>query len=146
MSTLRRYDPLRLLEEFDQAFSQGWNKKALADPSSVATSAWSPEVDISETAEKFQLHMDLPGVKKDDIDVSMEGNVLTVRGKKESKSEDHSTRYHRTERVYGEFHRQFSLPDTADGHSIAANFKDGVLDIAIPKVEKKQSKKIEIGS
>ena len=113
---------------------------------SVATAAWAPAVDIKEEKDKFVLHADLPGVRPDETDVSMEDGVLTIKGEKKSEAITEKDGYKRVERTYGSFHRRFSLPDTANSEEISAKSKNGVLEIIIPKRQSVQPKKITVTS
>ncbi len=113
---------------------------------SVATAAWAPAVDIKEEKDKFVLHADLPGVRPDETDVSMEDGVLTIKGEKKSEAITEKDGYKRVERTYGSFHRRFSLPDTANSEEISAKSKNGVLEIIIPKRQSVQPKKIAVTS
>ena len=112
----------------------------------VATAAWAPAVDIKEEKDKFVLHADLPGVRPDETDVSMEDGVLTIKGEKKSEAITEKDGYKRVERTYGSFHRRFSLPDTANSEEISAKSKNGVLEIIIPKRQSVQPKKIVVTS
>jgi len=117
-----------------------------AGESSVATAEWAPAVDIKEEVDKFVIHADIPGVKPEDIEVSMEAGVLTVKGQKESEAKTEKEGYKRVERSYGSFYRRFSLPDSADGDAINAKSKYGVLEIIIPKREAVKPKRIDVKS
>ena len=111
---------------------------------SVATAEWAPAVDIKELDNSFVLHADIPGVKPEDISVTMEEGVLTIKGEKKTAAETEKEGYKRVERTYGSFYRRFSLPDTADAEAISAKSKDGVLEITIPKREAVKPKKINV--
>ena len=101
-------------------------------------------MDIKEAADKFIIYADIPGVKPEDIDVSMEAGVLTVRGKKESEVKTEKEGYKRVERSTGSFYRRFSLPDSANDEAINAKCKLGVLEIVIPKKEAVKPKRINV--
>ena len=90
---------------------------------SIATAEWAPAVDIKEEADKFVIYADIPGVKPENIEVSMEAGVLTVKGEKESETKTEKEGYKRVERTSGSFYRRFSLPDSADGDAINAKCK-----------------------
>lgn len=113
---------------------------------SSATAEWAPAVDIKEESDRFVLHADLPGVKPEQIDVSMENGVLTIKGEKKTEAKTEKEGYKRIERTYGSFYRRFSLPDTANPDAISAVSKNGVLEITIPKRESVQPKKINVSS
>ena len=104
---------------------------------------WAPSVDIDEQDDKYLITADLPGVDKNNIDVKLENGMLSIRGEKHTESETRGKR-HRTERFHGTFARSFTLPDSVDADKVDANYKDGVLTLAIPKVEKAKPKSIDI--
>lgn len=103
-----------------------------------------PVVDIYDEGNEVVIHAELPGIKKEDIDVRVENNVLTLRGKKERKEEVKEEGYYRTERVYGNFSRSFSLPNTVDVSKIGAEYRDGVLTLRVPKAETAKPRQIEV--
>ena len=107
---------------------------------------WSPAVDIKEEANSYVIHADVPGIKPEDIDISLEDDVLTIRGERKLDNEAEKEGYKRIERVRGTFFRQFNLPDTADQNKVTANCKDGVLEVIIQKQEKVLPKKITINA
>ena len=107
---------------------------------------WSPAVDIKEEDGRYIIHADLPGIKAEDIDVSVEDDVLTIRGERKFDNEETKDGYKRIERMRGSFYRRFSLPDTADQNKVSAECKDGVLEVAIEKQEKVLPKKITVKS
>ena len=106
--------------------------------------SWSPAVDIYDKGSEVVIHAELPGMKKEDIDVRVENNVLTIRGKKERKEEVKEEGYFRTERAYGSFSRSFSLPSTVDVTKIGAEYKDGVLTLHVPKAEEAKPRQIDV--
>jgi HSP20 family protein len=106
--------------------------------------SWSPAVDIFDKGGEVVIHAELPGIKKEDIDVRVENNVLTLSGKKERKEEVKEEGYFRTERTYGSFSRSFSLPSTVNLSKIAAEYKDGVLTLRLPKAEDAKPRQIEV--
>jgi HSP20 family protein len=106
--------------------------------------SWSPTVDIFDKGGEVVIHADLPGIKKEDIDVRVENNLLTIRGKKERKEEVKEEGYFRTERTFGAFSRSFSLPNTVEVGKIQADYKDGVLTLRLPKAEEAKPRQIEV--
>jgi HSP20 family protein len=106
--------------------------------------SWSPVVDIYDKGGEVVIHAELPGMKKEDIDIRVENNVLTIRGKKERKEEVKEEGYFRSERAYGTFSRSFSLPTTVDVKKISAEYKDGVLTLSLPKAEEAKPRQIEV--
>ena len=103
--------------------------------------------DIHENDKAFVLTLDMPGVKKEDIQIELQAQMLSIVGRRQREShiETKDARFHRSERRFGEFRRVFSLPENVNGDHIEANFDNGVLSIALPKVEKEQAKRITIG-
>lgn len=134
----RFYNPLRLL------VNNLYQDPLYAEESRITASHWLPAVDIKEEANAFLIHADLPGLDEKDIDISLDKNILAIKGKREEIHRDEKKNYHRFERSRGEFYRQFSLPNSVDSENIQASFKKGVLEIKIPKKEVLKSKKIEI--
>jgi HSP20 family protein len=139
-----RYKPWNLLDQLQQELELSRGDKS--GEGAVATAEWAPAVDIKEEVDKFVIHADIPGVKPEDIEVSMEAGVLTVKGEKESEAKTKKEGYKRVERTYGSFYRRFSLPDTADGDAINAKCKHGVLEIIIPKREAVKPKRISVAA
>jgi len=141
--TLVRYEPWSMLNQLRREMErmvEGEN----AEGSAIATSDWTPSVDIKETDTAFEIKADIPGVDPKDIEVNMENGVLTIKGERESEKKDEREGYKRIEREWGTFYRRFSLPDTADAGKISAKSKNGVLEITIPKQEKVQPRKIAV--
>ncbi|MFL5507399.1 MAG: Hsp20/alpha crystallin family protein [Gemmatimonadales bacterium] len=130
----------RLNTMLDDAFA---NWPSLGENGSV-TSAWVPAVDITENKETVRITTELPGVQPEDVKLSVENNVLTIRGEKRSTHEEKNDRMHRYERQYGSFERTFSLPGTVDVDRIEARYDNGVLTVEMPKVERAKPKQIEI--
>lgn len=139
--SLVRYEPWGLLNQLSKEFDRGFRGTESSD---VATSDWTPAVDIKENADGFVIVADVPGVDPKDIEVHMENGILTIKGERESEKKEEKEGYKRVERSYGSFYRRFSMPETADASKINAKSKNGVLEITIPKQEKVQARKIEV--
>ena len=105
---------------------------------------WVPACDIYETAKEIVLKIELPGLKKDDVAVSIENNVLMIRGERKFEEEVKRENFHRVERNYGEFLRTFTLPTFIDANKVLAEFKDGLLMVFLPKREEAKPKQIEV--
>jgi len=105
---------------------------------------WAPSVDVSETEGEYQIKAEIPDVKKEDVKVTLEDGVLTIQGERKQEKEVKGKRYHRVERSYGRFARSFTLPDVIDEEKVKAEFKDGILNLALPKSEKAKPKAIEV--
>jgi HSP20 family protein len=141
---IARYEPWSLLNQLHRELDRA--REGGGGDGSAATAEWAPAVDIKEEPDKFILQADLPGVKPEDIDVSMEDGVLTIKGDKKTEATTDKEGYKRIERTYGSFYRRFSLPDTANPDAISAKSNQGVLEIVIPKREAVQPKKINVTS
>lgn len=139
-----RNEPWNYLSQFQNELLDLFDKRS-ADSSKIATSQWTPRVDIKEEQNQFVIHADLPGVKKEDIEVTMEENgTLTIKGERHTESSIQKEGYSRVERIAGSFYRRFSLPDTVDQDNIKAESTNGVLTITIPKKEKAKPRKISV--
>jgi HSP20 family protein len=112
----------------------------------LTTTAWAPRVDIYETSDAVEISCDMPGVKKEDVRITTEGNQLTIRGERRLEHEDSRDGYHRVERTYGAFERSFALPQNVDPGSTEATYRDGVLTLRLPKRPEAKPRQIEIGS
>jgi HSP20 family protein len=106
--------------------------------------AWTPAVDISEHDDEYLVKVELPGVNKEDVKITLESNILTIRGEKKQEKETKNENYHRVERNYGSFQRSFTLPTVVKSDKIDAVYKDGVLSISLPKAEEAKPKQIEV--
>ena len=109
-----------------------------------ATAAWVPPVDVLEEAGAIRIMAELPGVRPEDVKISVEGNVLTIHGTKQQVAEERTERVHRYERTYGAFERTFTLPATVDAEHIKAGYDNGVLTITLPKVEQAKPRQIQV--
>ena len=106
--------------------------------------SWVPAVDIFERGEETVVRAELPDVRKEDLDLKVENNVLTLRGEKRRDETVEQENYHRSERHYGSFTRSFKLPSTVDTSRIQARYENGVLEIVVPKAEEAKPKQIEV--
>lgn len=150
MTTLTRFNPQRTLgtlqNEVDRLFGQffplqdSWTEEEDGTKSYV----WSPRVDVAETDEGFVLQFDLPGLTRDDVQVSVEDQSLTISGERAMNEEQKGRHYRRIERSYGRFYRSFNLGEAVDAEHITAHFEHGVLSVNVPKTEKSKPRTIEI--
>jgi len=143
MSLIKYNNPWNLLntlqrELYNPEFSH------LGADDSAATAAWAPSVDITENDKEFTLLADIPGVDPEDIEISMEKGVLTIKGERKTENVEEGENYRRVERETGQFYRRFTLPDSADADKIEAKSEHGVLKITIPKQEVAISRRIEV--
>lgn len=105
---------------------------------------WYPAVDVKEDEKAFYVTADLPGIKKEDVDISIEGNRLCISGERSFESEEKKENYHFIERGYGKFSRSFTIPSAVDVDNIKATYKDGVLTVELPKKEEVKPRKVAI--
>jgi HSP20 family protein len=105
---------------------------------------WSPLVDITEDEKEYLIKAELPDMKKEDVRLTVENDVLAISGERTFEKEEKGKKYHRIERAYGSFVRSFTLPEDADGSKVSADFKDGMLQVHLPKSQKAKPKAIEI--
>lgn len=110
------------------------------------TAAWAPSVDVLEQKDGIRIMAELPGVKPEDVKISVEENVLTIGGTKQQAAEEHTERVHRYERTYGTFERTFTLPATIDADAIKASFENGVLTVTLPKEAKAKPRQIPVAA
>lgn len=103
--------------------------------------SFSPKVDISETEKEFELQFHIPGMKKDEINIDIHDDRLTVSGERKMENEKNEKNYHSVESYYGTFSRSFYLPDNVNTEKAEANYRDGILDVVIPKDKKKEAKR-----
>ena len=130
---------------FDRLFHQAFNEfLAPAEAEQVSNRRFLPAADIRETTEALTLHVELPGLTKDDVQITLENNILTLSGERKLEKDVKEESYHRMERSYGTFIRTFALPNNLQTEKVEAIFKDGVLNISLPKAEETKPRKIEI--
>jgi HSP20 family protein len=145
--TLVRWDPFRELEDMSDRLNRMMSRPALPRTNGKETMVvadWVPSVDVSETDGEYQIKAEIPDVKKEDVKVTVEDGVLTIQGERKQEKEEKGKKYHRVERSYGSFIRSFTLPDLVDEEKVKAEFKDGVLNLLLPKSEKAKPKAIEV--
>ena len=146
VQSLNRWDPFAgvadLRKEMDQVFGEFFGRTPFAMAATEA--AWSPLVDIHETQDHILLQVELPGVKQEDIQVSIEGDRLTLKGERKRETEVKQDQYHRVERSYGHFERSVLLPSVVDPNRVKATYRSGVLEIQLPKKEEAKPKEIKV--
>jgi len=141
-----KYDPfgeLRSLQDemtrlFTGVMPAGRNREEMT------RGAWAPSVDIYEDKDRLILEAELPGMNREDFDISVENNVITLRGERKFENKTDGDNYHRVERSYGSFTRSFTLPQTVTAEGATADFENGVLRVSLPKREETKARKIEI--
>jgi HSP20 family protein len=145
MSVLR-WDPfqdlLSLQDEmnrvFDRAFGQTTREQGMR--------GWAPALDIAERKDAYLVAVELPGVNPDDIDVTLENNLLTIQGERRQAQDSSEQRYHRIERAYGGFRRSVSLPSSVEADAIQASYDNGVLHLLVPKAEEAKPRRIAVAA
>ena len=135
--SLSHFDPLANLRLFEDAFS-----RMLSEPQT--NRPWSPSVDIYETENELVLKADLPDIDQKDIDVRVENQTLTIAGQRKFEKQESGKGYHRIERSYGNFVRSFAVPNTFDTDQIAAEYKNGVLSVVLPKKEAAKPRQVKV--
>src|SRR6185369_6261113 len=144
--TIVRYDPFRdlrtLQEEVNRLFSTNLSR-SFGDEG-IGRGAWAPSVDIYENKDQIVLEAELPGMKQDDFDLSIENNVITLRGERKFEKTDETDNYHRVERSYGAFTRSFTLPQTVSAEGATAEYTNGVLRVTLPKREETKARRIQV--
>jgi len=140
---LRRWDPFRelvnLRDDMDRLFNTFFGR-----PPEETEGFWSPTVDIEEDSENYLAKAELPGIKKEDIKISVRGNLLTLSGERKHISEMKNKTFHRIERSFGKFSRTIALPSDVDSDKVKAAYKDGILTVTLPKPESTKPKEIEV--
>jgi HSP20 family protein len=139
-----KWDPFSEMEAMFDRYTRavGWPRRGSQEL--MATRDWAPLVDIAETDHEFFIKAEIPEVNKEDVKVTVDNNVLTIRGERKQEKEEKGKKFHRVERYYGTFARSFTLPENVDQAKIEASFKDGMLNLRLPKTEKVRAKEIEV--
>lgn len=138
----RRNDMYDLRKEFDDLFNFKFPRSFF--DRYFTSDTWAPLIDIEESKEAFNVKAEVPGMKREDIKITVDNNTLVIEGERKSEKEEKEKTYHRIERSYGKFYRAIGLPREIDESGIKAKYEDGVLQIELPKTEKLKSKQIEI--
>jgi HSP20 family protein len=144
--------PRRLFREmeemeryFDDVFGRPW-LPAVWRRMPVVEMGWAPTIEVFEKKDKFVVKAELPGMKEDDIDVSVIGDTLTIKGERKTESEVKEEDYYCCERSYGSFSRSIALPSSVDAKKIEANYGDGVLEVSLPKSPEVKAKKVTVSA
>ena len=140
-------DTLRDLQNMSDRIDRllaGRNIPSAGRDEAMALVDWAPAVDVMETDDEFQIRAELPGVEKKDVKLSVENGVLLISGHREQEKEEKGKRYHKIERAYGNFARSFTVPEAVDAEKVTAEFKNGLLNVRLPKSEKARPKSIEV--
>ena len=144
---LARWSPYRdmmsVRDEMNRLFNEFFGRGG-SEEGTWASGAWTPPVDIYETDEALVLKAELPGFSKDDIGIELKENTLVIKGERKREDDMKEGNYHRVERAYGAFQRSFLLPTTVDQERVQASYKDGILELRLPKVPAAQPKRIAV--
>ncbi len=143
--TLIRWTPIRSMVNIDE-MDLFFNEFLDPTPDRIEEHAfsWKPLVDIAETKDEIIIKAEIPGIKKEDIKVVLQDNVLILKGEKQEDKQEKEKRSYRTERFYGSFERSFSLPISVQVDKVKADYKEGVLTISLPKVEEEKPKEVSV--
>ncbi len=148
MNAITRWDPFKELEDMQSRlntmFGRAPVRKGGDKEEALTVAEWAPLVDITEDDKEYLIKAELPEVKKEDIKLTVDEDVLTITGERKYEKEEKGKKYHRVERAYGSFMRSFTLPEDADGSKVSAECKDGLLKVHLPKSEKAKPKSIEV--
>jgi HSP20 family protein len=151
MTTMMRWDPFQDLRSAQDEMAQMSPMLAHAlglhtqqGNARATTTAWAPALDISERKDAYLVTVELPGLKPEDLDITMEDGLLTIQGERQFTSESSEQQFHRVERRYGAFRRSITLPAHVMAEAIQASFEDGVLQILVPKAEEATPKRIQV--
>lgn len=144
---LVKWDPFRELEDVSNRLNRIFGQpspRSGASNEMLAVADWAPSVDISETDAAFLIKGEIPGVKKEDVKVAIQDGMLTIQGERRQEKEEKGRKFHRVECSYGSFMRSFRVPDDVDESKVKAEFKDGMLNITLPKSAKSKPKAVNI--
>jgi HSP20 family protein len=149
MTSTTRWDPFQDLRSAQDEMAQMSPMLAHAlglhtQPGSATATAWAPALDISERKDAYLVTVELPGLKPEDLDITMEDGLLTIQGERQFIQESSEQQFHRVERRYGAFRRSITLPAHVTAEGIQASFEDGVLQVLVPKAEEAKPKRIQV--
>ena len=141
---MRRWDPFQELSSIQNELNRLFGQTFGEGSEEVRMAAWVPAVDVAETQDRFLITAELPGLRPEDVDISVENSVLRIQGERRFYDERKEDDFHRIERRFGSFTRSITLPSTADAENIQASFDAGVLTIEVPKREEAKPRKIQV--
>jgi len=137
-------DMISIQDEMNRLFDRFFSRDILDGEEFIHPAQWSPAVDISENKDEFVVSAELPGMGKNDIQVTFVDGSLKIEGERTKEKEEKNVNYHRVERVHGKFCRSFQLPTAVQQNKISADFKDGMLTVRLPKAEEAKPKAIDV--
>ena len=143
---MARWSPFDMMEEMERRFEDIFGREfpAVWRGIPLEERGWAPAIDVFEKGDKFVVKAELPGMKEDDIDISVVGDTLRIKGEKKTETEVKEEDYYRSERSYGSFFRSIALPPTVDANKIQADYEDGVLEVTLPKRAEVKPKKVAV--
>ena len=150
MANLARWDPfqdlLAIQDEMNQLFGQatGQGGRTTGGEAGTGTRAWAPALDIAERNDAYVVTVEVPGIKPEQLDITLENGALTISGERRFETEIKEEQYHRIERRYGAFRRSITLPDRVKADAVEASFEDGLLQVVVPKAEEAKPKRIGV--
>jgi len=150
MNALTKWNPFREMDELQRRLASVFDlapyrrSSLTTDQENMTVPEWAPAVDIIEDEKEYLIKVELPEVHKDAVKVTVESGTLTISGERKAEKEEKGRKFHRLERYYGSFERNFALPDDADDSQVNAEFKDGVLRVHLVKSEKARPKQIAV--
>jgi HSP20 family protein len=144
MATLQRWDPFRDLLSLQNEMTRLFSRAAGEGSGETGWGSWTPALDINEAPDRYTVYCELPGVKPDQVDITVNEGVLTVRGERKFYEAQNEENFHRVERRFGAFQRTITLPSAVDSDKIEATFDHGLLTIVIPKAETAKPRRIEV--
>jgi len=141
-----KWNPMRELEDMQTRLNRVFTDTPVGRPEGegLLFAGWAPAVDVQETEKEYLIKAELPGIKKEDVTVNVLDGILTIEGERTQEKEEKGTKFHKTERSYGKFVRQFALPTEVDATAVQAEYKDGVLGVHLPKTAAAKPKAIEV--
>jgi HSP20 family protein len=144
MANLTRWDPFNDMLTLREAMNQLFEDSFVAPGKFPHERGFTPALDLSESADGYLVEVAVPGIKPEDLQVTLENNVLTIKGESRQEAEDKQRNYHRVERHYGSFQRTIALPSTVKSDSIQASLDNGILRLDIPKSEEVKPRRISV--
>jgi len=148
MSAITRWDPFHELDDLQNRLSTLFGrapvKKSGERQEALRVAEWAPLVDITEDPKEYLIKAELPDLKKDEVKINVQNDVLSISGERKYEKEEHDQKHHRIERAYGSFLRSFTIPEDADPEQVSAEFKDGLLRVHLLKTARSKPKSIEV--
>lgn len=144
MTTVTRWDPVQDMLSLREAMNQLFEESVVNPTAARRGQGFTPALDLSETADAYIVELSVPGLKAENLEITMENSILTVKGEIKQETEEQKRNYHRVERRYGSFVRTVGLPTTVKADAITADLKDGILRLDIPKAEAVKPRKINV--